>query len=393
MDLRGTFFRRGAALLSVSLLVIGLILGGFPTSAQAAAVEVSSGSLSDAFTQNSADRQFNITGNIAGCNIPSGYSVTIQSGGILTFDGCTNSGSITIASGGTLSASSFLNNGTISGTYGGILYDYTGNVVCNCNHIYIPYSVSGVSDVGSILLSSGTIAAASAGSGMYWVPKGETVLAVYDSNGLLYVPGASAFIRQYSITYQNTDGTVLTLTPSAYTAEDVSITLPVLSSKSSVFQGWTITSGTGVISSDGVTLTKASGDLILTCVWKSSEGGAGGMGGGSMGGGGGSVSGITVVSQEEDDEETQAVNQAVASGMSGGARIRNASSTTRRIITNDGGYDVQAMANDRQQQKRFPWQWIGLGLGVAIILGWVGFLIKKRSDEKTAAMYEKLNIH
>ena len=73
-------------------------------------------------------------------------------------------------------------------------------------------------------------------------------------------------------------------------------------------------------------------------------------------------------------------------------RVRMASSTTRHTVHSDTETDVQALANQKAAKSRFPWQWLGAGLGGALLLTALGVTIKRKADEKTAAILEKLNI-
>lgn len=382
-----------AALVAVAFLAM-------PGIALAAGVAVPNGSLATAISENPGVTEFEITGSVAGCDIPSGYTITVASGGVLDMAGRTNKGALAVNGKVT---GNFYNDGTLSG--GG---NCTGTV-------YVQKSAA--SGASKVIYDNGDEANANyASASALWVPSGREIKYLVIGSYLCTPAGGK---MQYSITYKYNNGaqSTMSLDTKKYPANycvmvtDQTIPAPPDTEIDYVFAGW-YCEALGVTETNlAKTLTipaGISGNLTLYSYWTESEGhnanmanagngmsAGGGMGSfGSMGGGGsrsGQSSGNnSLLTQSEEKTETNTVTN-LLTGTQNGVRVRTASSTTKHTFSSTAG-DVEARANQRQT-KRFPWQWVGVGLGGTLALTALIWTVRRRLAQRDAATLEKLNIH
>lgn len=390
--------RRFTGLLAAALVAVVFLT--MPGAALAAGVAVPGGSLATAISENPGVTEFEITGTVSGCDIPSGYTITVASGGVLDMTGRTNKGTLAVVGKVT---GNFYNDGTLSGS---------GNCT---GTVYVKKSAaSGASEV--IFTNNQREAANYAAAGILWVPSGwEIAYLVIGS----YLCTPSGGRLQYSITYKynNASQSAMTLDTKKYPdtycvmVTDQTIPAPPDTEIDYVFAGW-YCQALGVTEANlQKTLTipaGISGNLTLYSYWTESEGhnanmanpsggmsAGGGMGSfGSMGGGGGrtgqSSAANSLLTQTEEKTETTPVTN-LLTGTQNGVRVRTAKSTSKHSFTSPTG-DVEARANQRQTSQ-FPWQWLGAGLGGALALTALIWTLRRRLAQRDAATLEKLNIH
>ncbi|MBQ2770282.1 MAG: hypothetical protein IJF41_03495 [Clostridia bacterium] len=382
----------------LSLMICLLILP--ETSLGAGSVTVESGSLKEAMEENPEADTFTVTGTVAACDIPAGITVEIAPGGKLT-------------------GASFYNAGRVIGAYSGLIYNEGDASQVTGATLRVPGPIS-----------SGTVTV------LYYDDNTLWEEAVYHKNKLWILPDhkvSSAVMGKgfywadnnavgeamtYTISYRIGDGTETPLMldpavyPASYQVMTVDQTIPAGPSvDGKPFGSWLCAGLTC-----GETLTIPAGtnqDLILYYQAQGEEKESDGLPGGSSGGGAGGADGFmgsfggsrgtgsgsagtgmgSAQVESQDEQEKTATAQAPSNIMNtaGGMRIRSANSTTRRVITNDGGQSL-AIGQDVQKKRDFPWPWVGLGLGLGLLLALGIAALKTRAAAKTAAMYEKLNI-
>ncbi len=347
----------------------------------------------------------------SGTSIPSGTAVTVA-GGTLDMSGATNAG-ILSTSGGSIGGD-FLNTGTVSGNCTGIIYNLGS---ASGGTVYVPANASAIGSASGYIQGSVNGTAyydIQTYGGGYWIPSGRQVNYLI-INGYICTTSGSKLAHSITYLYDNTNQSAMQLNANTYPTsyfvmmDDQTIPAPPDTEVDYVFAGWYCLA----LGYDESNLQKTvtipggvSGDLTLISYWTESKGhnsGRGGAstamtaGGGSRSGGSGSAMGAATsalsafLNRDDGDEDT--VQSAVSLVSNAGApRVRTATATIKHTITNNAGLDVQALAIKNQRSSQFPWQWVGIGLGGAVILVWLGYLIKKRTAEKTAAIYEKLNI-
>ena len=369
----------------------------------------------ESYSQAVDDGKTNIilTNGGSGISIASGITVTV-SGGRLDMSGCTNAGTLSTSGSGTITGD-FLNTGTVSGSCTGIIYN-TGSA--SGGTVYVLASASAIASASGYI-EGGVNGTAyydlAAYGGGYWIPQGRRIDYLI-INGYICTADGGKIAHNITYLYNNATQSAMQLDTSAYPAvyyvkmDSQDIPAPPDTEVDYVFAGWYCMA----LGYDETNLQKTltipggtSGDLTLISYWTESKGHNQGLsrattgmtaGGGMSGGGGmGSAMGAATsalsafLNGDDEEDEEEAVVSLVSN--TGSMRVRTATATTRHSIINDAGLDVQALASQSQRSSRFPWQWVGIGLGAAVAIAWLGYLIKKRNMEKTAAIYEKLNIH
>ena len=317
--------------------------------------------------------------------IPAGVTLVLSGGPTLAVSGeLTVRGAITGA--GSISAGSVYvtRSGSVAAGVG-----YSGTVYWEQN--------IGIPGVTKIVGSDGLDASPSATGGGYYKTTVRYPSAVYVGSAK-YVATGSGFLREYTVTYVSEDpNTPCTNTnPTVYTEQTAPfvLTRPTVTYSDYTFECWRLSNGTALTTFDPSAMA-ASGDVVLYAVWKkTSATGGGTMGGGGVAGGGSgtfSAAAAASLATDDDDDDKDETTATTGSGF-GNMRVRMASSTTRHTVHSDTATDVQALANEKTSRSRFPWQWLGAGLGGLALITALCVTLKRRADERTAAMLEKLNI-
>ena len=392
-------------LLAGMLLAVCLLL---PSAARAdeEALLVEGGSLAEAAANDPDARTFMITGQVA----TGGYTVN---GGV----------TVIVSSGGSLSGKLYMNGGTVTG--GG---DMRGVI----RYVRIPANVTKI---------AGTV---DEENNRGWMTEDQTLYVLLNNELYFYrlTGGQLEGPLSNAITYVDAQGTRLSLDglPSSYFVMDVDQTIPEGPEiNGTAFGKWSgdlgegrtvrIPAGTnqgitlvwnpvygqqevpsGGASADGTSGSGASSGSGIPA----GGGGFSGRGGGSFGGGSGagtdsgdapasdggaasakaapSSSGTVAAASADSAGGSAATLSNVYTSGTSAVRARRASSNTRRVITDDGGYAEAKIAAAGKEKDAFPWEKAALIAGGSLMFLLVVLLSGRRAKAKRKAMYEKLRI-
>lgn len=312
-----------------------------------------------------------------------------------------NGSTLTISGAKVITAS--VSGGTIAVPSGAKLYLGSGVTASVSGSGTVRVEGPAIAGASSVYYSDGSTESAdyTGGSGCLWIPSGATVAMVVIDHVFYTVSGNTATKLTIAITYLYNDAqrSAMTLNAAKYPATlsvmDTDQTIPAAPDQEGyAFANWSCDS---LPSGNGKTFTVKAGtssDLVLVSNWTVSSGNAaaGAMSGSQGGGSRSSTAASSVLAASSDEDDDTDTTDTASNVMSGyGVRIRTASATTKHSITSSQSMDVEAMASQKRKQS-FPWQWIGISAAALVILTACGYLLKKYNDEKTAALYEKLNI-
>lgn len=382
-------WKRTAGLCMALLTAVAMTLFLFPKGARAAADVPTAQYSSIAAAINAGETDIVYTGSVLAEGVSYGGTTTVQ----LTL----SADPVIVTS--PVSGNIHLSAGTVCIAWNGSVSGCTAGVSAG-DMLYLftkPGAVSG--DIASI---DGSAVSYDAAYGGYWLGT-QTPSTIVTSSGIVYRSSGGSWSEvSYSITYLDASGKTMSLSPSSY-CQSTGATLPQPEgTDGSKFDCWYDVS-------TQQRYTKSlpagfSGDVTLQGFWKAANeaqgGGAAGGAGGTMasGGGGGGSAAVASTADTADTEETAGTTAATgateSTGSGGGMRVQVANSSVKANIVNTGASQtLMSLEQEGQTEKKeFPWAVAGIGILLAGGLTGLALLAKKRSDERMAAICEKLHI-